>query len=59
MFMESYGWMLFMAMLALALATPARAQDNQAAEVAKKLANPIASLISVPFRSRCFKGAML
>jgi hypothetical protein len=48
----------FAALAALA-ALPARAQETQApaaasdsaAELAKKLANPIASLISVPFQS--------
>jgi hypothetical protein len=48
MSMKHYGWMLFIAMVASALVTPARAQDDQAAELAKKLANPVASLISVP-----------
>lgn len=46
--MRRYGWMLFPAIGALAVAAPARAQDDQAAELAKKLANPLASLISVP-----------
>jgi len=42
--------MLALAMSALALAAPARAQDDQAAELAKKLSNPIAALISVPLQ---------
>lgn len=51
MFMRRYGWMLLLAMIALAPAAPARAQDDaQAAELAKKLANPVASLISVPMQ---------
>jgi hypothetical protein len=41
---------LLLATLAMALAGPARAQDDQAAELAKKLANPVASLISVPLQ---------
>jgi hypothetical protein len=41
---------LLAAMVALALAAPARAQDDQAAELAKKLANPVASLISLPLQ---------
>jgi hypothetical protein len=36
--------------LTLTLAAPARAQDDQAAELAKKLSNPVASLISVPLQ---------
>jgi hypothetical protein len=43
-------WMLCLAMTALALAAPARAQDDQAAELAKKLSNPLAALISVPLQ---------
>jgi hypothetical protein len=46
--MKRYGWTLFVAMAAWVLVTPARAQDDQAAELAKKLANPVANLISVP-----------
>jgi hypothetical protein len=43
-------WVLFLALSALALALPARAQDDQAAELAKKLSNPVASLVSVPLQ---------
>ena len=50
MSMRRYGWMLFLAISALALAAPARAQDDEATELAKKLANPIASLISLPLQ---------
>ena len=35
---------------ALALAAPALAQEEPAADLAKKLANPVASLISVPLQ---------
>jgi hypothetical protein len=43
----------------LAMAGPVRAQPDQAAELAKKLANPVASLISVPvqFNSDTYGGA--
>jgi hypothetical protein len=47
---KRYGWIFFLAMAAWAPATPAGAQDDQAAELAKKLANPIAYLISVPLQ---------
>jgi hypothetical protein len=36
--------------MAVALATPAGAQEDQAAELAKKLSNPLAALISVPMQ---------
>jgi len=42
--------MLALAMGASALTPPAWAQDEQAAELAKKLSNPVASLISVPLQ---------
>ncbi len=45
-----YRWILILAMIALLWAAPARAQDKQQAELAKELANPIASLISVPLQ---------
>jgi hypothetical protein len=48
MLMTRYGWTPLLAMIAAALATPALAQDDQAAELAKKLSNPVANLISVP-----------
>jgi len=48
--MKRCEWMLSLALSALALALPARAQDDQAAELAKKLSNPVASLISVPLQ---------
>ena len=48
MTIKPYGWMPFVAMTALALVTPARAQGDEAVELAKKLTNPLASLISVP-----------
>ena len=48
--MRRKGWMLFLVMIALLSAAPARAQDDQQMELAKKLANPVASLISVPLQ---------
>jgi hypothetical protein len=48
--MRNNRWMPCLAMTALALAAPARAQGDQAAELAKKLSNPIAALISVPLQ---------
>jgi hypothetical protein len=46
--MKRREWMPLLTIIALALGTAARAQDDQAAELAKKLSNPVASLISVP-----------
>jgi len=43
------GWMVSL-VSALVLALPAMAQDEQAAELAKELSNPVASLISVPLQ---------
>lgn len=49
--MRRYEVVLLAAMVALVLAAPVRAQDEAAAaELAKKLANPVASLISVPLQ---------
>jgi hypothetical protein len=51
--MKRCEWMLPLAMVALSVTMPARAQDEhaaEAAELAKKLANPIASLVSVPMQ---------
>ena len=44
------GWIIVLAFIAITQAIPARAQDDEGAELAKKLANPIASLISVPLQ---------
>ena len=48
--MRVRGMKPFLAIAVLALAATARAQEDQAAELAKKLANPIASLTSVPLQ---------
>jgi hypothetical protein len=42
--------MLSLAISACALAAPAWSQNDQAAELAKKLSNPLASLISMPLQ---------
>lgn len=41
--MKRSVWMLSLASLAVALSTSARAQNDQAADVAKQLSNPLAS----------------
>jgi hypothetical protein len=49
--MKKYIYTLSVAVIALMIAIPAGAQDDdKAAELAKKLANPIANLISVPLQ---------
>ena len=48
--MKRHRWMFAVLTTTLILAAPARAQDDQAAELAKKLSNPLASLISVPLQ---------
>jgi hypothetical protein len=48
--MNRFGWMLFLVIAVLALAAPAGAQEDQQAELAKKLSNPVANLISVPLQ---------
>jgi hypothetical protein len=45
-----YGWPVSLVLLAALTATPASAQPDDATELAKKLANPVASLISVPLQ---------
>ena len=48
--MKTREWTYFLALGAFALTPATWAQDDQAAELAKKLANPVASLISVPLQ---------
>jgi hypothetical protein len=48
--MRRFEWMLALVTSASALAAPAWAQQDQAAELAKKLSNPLAALISVPIQ---------
>ena len=47
--LKSYAYILAAALI-VSCTLPAYAQEDQAAELAKKLANPIASLISVPLQ---------
>jgi hypothetical protein len=50
MMMKRHDLAMALAAMAWALAAPALAQDNQAAELAKELSNPVAALISVPIQ---------
>ena len=58
--MNTSGSNIIVALFLMALSATARAaqsDDEQAAELAKQLSNPIASLISVPFQANYDAGA--
>jgi hypothetical protein len=48
--MKKFGWIIVLALFTATLSAPAFAENDAAAELAKKLANPISSLISVPLQ---------
>lgn len=48
--MRNHEWLIAAVASTVTLVAPALAQDDEAVELAKKLANPIASLISVPLQ---------
>ncbi len=48
--MKRHDLAMALAAMAWVMAAPALAQDDQAAELAKKLSNPVAALISVPIQ---------
>jgi hypothetical protein len=56
-FVMSLGTMALIATSLLALAAPGHAQDDPGEDLAKKLQNPVASLISVPLQSNWDFGA--
>ena len=54
--MKTHTCLFLAAVIGFAPAIPASAQQDEAGEVAKKLANPVASLISVPLQYNYDKG---
>jgi hypothetical protein len=56
---RTFARMVLLGTCALAIAAPARGQPDRAAELAKKLANPVASLVTVPvqYNSDSYGGA--